>query len=334
MKPDCLPFQNQAPILRTFPEIELVPPAPKKLFSNLEVVTPEERSGLPIAYDKQRAFITGELNVNVVNGSQVDFSAPGAFHEIFESPYTNNLQPISKLDDRIIWGTQMDSGILIKITSTDDSIYVKNPPKVEHYGPFKVDGITQDGDTSSKFGSKLYGNYDGCFEDTPCVHQAMIPTLNDPPKNMMYLAVENMNSVCSWDWQKGEGSFEVCYAIPFEDAVTGWKCCDTVKGDCESEDVEERCPRGNTPHTLTEDSAGNIWVSLKFGAVARLTNPKLITNPMDPKNWFIQKAYPGDVVERTIVFYIKANVKGDTVYANGFKNNGELHELNTIFVAH
>lgn len=46
------------------------------------------------------------------------------------------------------------------------------------------------------------------------------------------------------------------------------------------------------------------------------------------------KAYPGDVVERTIVFYIKANVKGDTVYANGFKNNGELHELNTIFVAH
>ena len=58
----------------------------------------------------------------------------------------------------------------------------------------------------------------------------------------------------------GGESFEVCYAIPFEDAVTGWKCCDTVKGDCESEDVEERCPRGNTPHTLTEDSAGNIWV--------------------------------------------------------------------------
>lgn len=169
MKPDCIPFQNQVPVLRTFPEIELVPPAPKKLFSNLEVVTPEG--------DKQRAFITGELNVNVVNGSHVDFSAPGAFHEIFESPFNNNLQPISELDDRIIWGTQMDSGIFILF-----SIYVKKAPKVEHYGPFKVDGITQDGDTSSKFGSKLYGNYDGCFEDTPCMHQAMIPTLNDPPK--------------------------------------------------------------------------------------------------------------------------------------------------------
>jgi len=294
----------------------LLPPDPKLLFSNLEVVTTEVRFGLPREFQtEQKGFLTGELNVNVVNGSHVEFPAPGSLHEILASPYNNDLEPISESDDLIIWVTQMNSGILIKITSMDNSIYPKTPPKVEHYGPFKV---------SPEFGVKLYGNYDGCFENTPCVHQTLIPRLNDPPKNIMYMAVENMNSICSWNWQKGGESFEVCYAIPFEDAVTGWKCCDTVEGDCESEDIDARCPRGNTPHTITEDSAGNIWVSLKYGAVARLRNPALITDPKDPANWFIVKAYPGDEITRTIVFYIKANEKGDTVYANGFKNNGEL----------
>ena len=41
-------------------------------------------------------------------------------------------------------------------------------------------------------------------------------------------------------------------------------------------------------------------------------------------DWFIEEAYPGNEIE-TIVFYINTNVKGDTVYANGFRNNGELN---------
>ena len=44
---------------------------------------------------------------------------------------------------------------------------------------------------------------------------------------------------------------------------------------------KERCPTGNRPHTMAEDKDGNIWVSLKFGAVARLSRPQDIADPRD-----------------------------------------------------
>jgi hypothetical protein len=112
--------------------------------------------------------------------------------------------------------------------------------------------------------------------------------------------------------------------------VTGWKCWDWANGGAlqDSDGMPDmtapdkaRCPTGNRPHTMAEDSDGNIWVSLKFGAVARLTNPKHITGDVrDPRNWRIMNA-GGEGLEKDIIFYIKGNAKGTAIWANLFKSN-------------
>jgi len=71
---------------------------------------------------------------------------------------------------------------------------------------------------------------------------------------------------------------------------------------------------------MAEDADGNIWVSLKFGAVGRLRRPQDITDIQDPANWQIMNA-GGEGLEKDVIFYIKGNKAGTAIWANLFKSN-------------
>lgn len=282
------------------------------------------------ATDNGRAFMQAELKADVIRGGEVlpkgkhkAFSHPKSFHELVRSPYKDNLEPIGT-GIPTLWATQMNSGIVIKIKPQKaQPNFLLAAPQFRQFGPMQIEGLHKAGDTSPT-GAELF------YADLVQIHQTMIPEHGAQVglrRHMMYMCAENINSIISWDWKKGKDAVEAVYPIPFEDEVTGWKCCDTTseESDCTSPDPKKRCPRGNNPHSMAEDSAGNIWVSLKDGAVARLKNPSLITDPRNPLNWYIKKAFSGQHKKATIVFYIQGNQRGDTIWANSYMSNQLLH---------
>ena len=91
----------------------------------------------------------------------------------------------------------------------------------------------------------------------------------------------------------------------------GWRCYS-----CADASTTSNCSAGARPHTLAEDSAGNIWVTLKTGALARLR--PLTAN--GPPEWWIQGLGVG-----SRPFYVATDADGASVWVNSVTSVNLFH---------
>uniref|UniRef100_A0A0G4H658 Uncharacterized protein n=1 Tax=Chromera velia CCMP2878 TaxID=1169474 RepID=A0A0G4H658_9ALVE len=113
------------------------------------------------------------------------------------------------------------------------------------------------------------------------LHQLHFP---EKPKTdgLAYATLEfwnNTGAIGVWNWKADSPVISSIIPVPL--ALGNWTCTDFTA------ERGAGCPTGAHPHTLTEDSEGNLWITLKnAGAIARLRNPALY-DPLDPSSWLV-----------------------------------------------
>lgn len=235
-----------------------------------------------------------ELSLDKFSG--VDFVHPGSTHEITLAP------------DRTVWLSNKASDVITVMTIEPSAHSFEQAISMASY-PIHWEGKAQSGGLGLH--AMLFPKHDQIGGEA-----------HDP---IMFLVLENVNSIGIYNWKTHEllrlvpiplscsrhgepfhSGTCVGKSFPGED----WTCrtCSGAGGTPTRPEFTSSCPTGAHPHAITEDSAGNLWVALKVGGLARLSFEGGWRSTF---HWFVQ-----DLGRGALSFFVAASPSGHAVWAN------------------